>query len=131
LDNDRIDGEELLEIANAKATEAAIKGIAADYQANTTLYYEAAAAGKYDDAAYHLREVRRLEAEAAPYVQAAQQQQQSQSQYTQAEQDLLRDYPQIASDPKKWNTALAAANNLILRGYDRNSAEYIQAIAHE
>jgi hypothetical protein len=42
----------------------------------------------------------------------------------------LKSYPQIASDPQKWQTALAASRNLQLRGYDRNSPEYIQAIAH-
>jgi hypothetical protein len=121
--------EELLQIANQKAAEAAVQQIARDYQANTELYYESAAAGKFDVAADHLRECRRLESEALPYVQAAQQQQQ-QSQFTAAEQGLLRDYPQIASDPAKWNVALAASRNLQLRGYDRNSAEYISAIAH-
>jgi hypothetical protein len=123
--------DELLQIANAKASEAAIKGIAADYQANTTLYYEAAAAGKWDDAASYLREARRLENEALPFVQAAQQQQQQQqSQFTQIEQDMLRAYPQIASDPKKWGVALAASRNLQLRGYDRNSPEYAQGVLH-
>ena len=120
--------DELLQIANQKASEQAIQQIANDYKANTELYYESLAKGKLDDAGYHLREARRLESEALPYVQAAQQQQQSP--YTQAEQELLRDYPQIARDPQKWQTALAAANNLIRRGYDRNSAEYVQAIAH-
>jgi hypothetical protein len=117
--DDRYD--QLLQIrqqANHKMAEQAIQQIANEYQSNT----------QWDDAAYHARELKRLEAEAAPYVRAAQQQQQQQ--YTQAEQELLRSYPDIARDPKKWNTALAAANNLILRGYDRNSTEYIQAIAY-
>src|SRR6516164_6542175 len=120
--------DELLAIrnhANQKAAEAAVKQIANDCKANTELYYESAAKGDFESAAHCLREVRRLESEALPYVQAAQQQQaqQQQSQFTQAEQELLRDYPQIASDPQKWRTALAAANNLILRGYDRNRTE--------
>jgi len=121
--------DELLQIANAKASEAAIKGIANDYKANSELYYEASAKGDFENAAYFLREARRLEQEALPYVQQAAAQQQA-SQFTQAEQDLLRDYPQIASDPKKWGVALAASRNLQLRGYDRNSAEYVAAIAH-
>jgi hypothetical protein len=129
--------EELLQIANQKATEQAIQQIGNDYKANTELYYESLAAGKYDDAAYHLREARRLESEAMPYVQAAQQQQ---SQYTQGEQNLMRDYPQIVNDPKKKAIAWTAANNLIaskqkadpeadLWAY-RNSGEYLSGIAH-
>ena len=43
---------------------------------------------------------------------------------------MLRDYPQIAADPAKWQTALAASRNLQLRGYDRNSSEYAQAVLH-
>jgi hypothetical protein len=121
--------DELLALVNQKTAEQVMHQISNEYRANTDLAYEAAAAGKYDDAAYHARELRRLENEALPYVQAMTQQQQ-QSPYTPAEQDLIRDYPQIASDPKKWATAQAAANNLIMRGYDRNSAEYISAIAH-
>jgi len=31
-------------------------------------------------------------------------------------------------DPKKWNECVAAANSLAMRGYDRNSPEYINAI---
>jgi hypothetical protein len=114
---------------NQKAAETAIQQIAREAEANASNYYELAAAGRYDDAAYHLREAWRLDEEARKIAAAAQPQQQ-QSQYTAAERDLIRDYPQIANDPKKWNTALAAANNLVMRGYDRNSAEYVQAIAH-
>jgi hypothetical protein len=123
--------DELLQIrqqANQKMAEQAIQQIANEYQSNTQLAYEAAAAGKWDDAAYHAREAKRLESEALPYVQAAQQQ--PQSQFTRAEQELLRDYPQIASDPQKWQTALAASRNLQLRGYSRDSTEYVQAVAH-
>ena len=120
---------EMRAVANQKSAEAAIKQIAADYQANETLYWEAAATGKYDDAGSYARELRRLEQEAAPYVQAAQQAQR-QSQYTEMEQEILRNYPQVANDPKKWQVALAASRNLQLRGYDRNSPEYAQAILH-
>ena len=132
--------EELMQprqAANQKIAEQAIQQISNEYQSNVQLAYEAAAAQKWDDAALYAREAKRLEDEARPYVAAAQQQQpqqpqqqQPQQQYTDAERDLLRDYPQIANDPVKWRTALAAANNLILRGYDRNSGEYVAAIAH-
>jgi hypothetical protein len=132
--------EELMQprqAANQKIAEQAIQQISNEYQSNVQLAYEAAAAQKWDDAALYAREAKRLEDEARPYVAAAQQQQpqqpqqqQPQQQYTDAERDLLRDYPQIANDPGKWRTALAAANNLIMRGYDRNSGEYVAAIAH-
>ena len=126
----------LRQIANQRASEQAIQQIANEYKANTELYWEAAAAGKYDDAASYAREARRLESEALPFVQAAQQQQQSP--YTQAEQQLMNDYPDQIR--KNWGVALAASNNLIaskqkadpeadLLAY-RNSAEYISGIAH-
>src|SRR5262249_38075313 len=124
-----------MQIANQKMAEQAVQQIANEYQNNTQLAYEAAAAGKWDDAVYHSREARRLEAEALPYVQAAQQPQQ---QYTQAEMDLMRDYPDEIR--RNWNTALAASRNLVaskLRADPeadpwayRNSAEYIRAVAH-
>jgi hypothetical protein len=130
--------DELIALANQKMTEQAVKQIATEYQSNSQLAYESAAAGKWEDAGYHAREMRRLEAEAAPYVQAAQQQQQQQSQYTQAEQDLMRDYPDVIR--KNWNTALAASNNLVMSKQKtdpeanlwiyRNSAEYIAGICH-
>jgi hypothetical protein len=114
---------------NQKSAEAAIQQIAREAEANASNYYELAAAGRFDDAAGHLREAWRLDEEARK-IAAAAQSQQPQSQYSQAEMDLLRDYPQIANDPKKWAVALAAANNLIMRGSDRNSGAYISAIAH-
>ena len=127
--------DELLQIANQKATEQAMQQIAKEYQANTELYYEAAAAGKHDDMGYHLREARRLENEALPYVQAAQARQQSP--YTQAEQDLMRDYPDEIR--RNRNVALTASRNLVASKLQadpeadpwayRNSAEYIRAVA--
>jgi hypothetical protein len=121
--------EELLQIVNTKSAEAAIQQIAREAEANASNYYELAAAGRFDDAAQHLREAWRLDAEARKIAEAVQPQQQ-QSQFTEMEQELLRDYPAIARDPAKWRTALVAANNLIMRGYDRNSPEYAQTIAH-
>jgi hypothetical protein len=44
------------QIANAKTAEQAMQQIANEYQSNATLCYEAAAAQKYDDAAYYARE---------------------------------------------------------------------------
>jgi hypothetical protein len=129
--------EELLQIANQKAAEAAINKIAREAQANAENYYELAATGRYDDAADHLREAWRLDDEARK-IAAAVQSQQPQQQYTQAEQDLMNHYPEQVR--RNWNTAVAAHNNLIaskrkadpeadLWAY-RNSAEYIGTIAH-
>jgi hypothetical protein len=124
--------DDLIALANQHAQRQAYEQIQRDYEGNSRAYWDAIKAGKTDDAAWCLRNARNLEIEARELLGTAQaqQQQQPQQQFSQAEQDLLRDYPQIASDPQKWQTALAAANNLIVRGYDRNSAEYIQAIAH-
>jgi hypothetical protein len=121
--------DELVRVANAKATQQAYNQIQADIQGNAKCYWDSIASGKTDDAGWFLRNHRNLELEAQALAGTAQQQQ-AQQQFTQAEQDLLRDFPEIARDPQKWHTALAASNNLQLRGYDRNSAEYIQAVAH-
>jgi hypothetical protein len=71
-------------------------------------------------------------------TQQQQAQQQPQQPYTQAEQDLMREYPDEIR--RNWNTALTAHNNLLAskRAADpeadlwayRNSREYIQGIAH-
>jgi hypothetical protein len=113
--------------ANQKTAEQVIQQISNEYRSNSELAWESAAAGKWDDAAHFSRECKRLENEAAPYVQAAQQ---AQPQFTEIEQEMLRDYPQIANDPKKWAVAVAASRNLQLRGYDRRSPEYAQAVLH-
>ena len=63
--------EELMQIANAKMAETAVQQIAREYESNSQLAYEAAAQNKWDDAAYHQRELVRLQNEAAPYVAAA------------------------------------------------------------
>ena len=91
--------EELVQIANQKIAEQTVQQISNEYRSNVDLAYEAAAKGAWDDAAYHAREARRLESEAQPYVAAAQQAQQQQ--FTAAEQDLIRDFPEIARDPQK------------------------------
>jgi hypothetical protein len=128
------DCDELLALANQRATQEALQLIKNDIEDNTQSYYEWIAAGRYRDAGIALRNAHALADEATRIVGAVQQQQaqaqQRQSRYTEMEQELLRDYPQIVRDPKKWQTALVAANNLIMRGYDRNSPEYAQAIAH-
>jgi hypothetical protein len=121
--------EGLLQIVNAKAAEAAIQKIPREAEAYASNYYELAAAGRFDDAADHLREAWRLDDEARK-IAGAVQQAQPQSQFTAIEQDMLRSYPQVAADPAKWQTALAASRNLQLRGYDRNSPEYAQAVLH-
>jgi hypothetical protein len=134
--DDRYD--QLLQIrqqANQKMAEAAVQQIAREYQSHVQNAYEMAAAQKWDDAGYHLRELLRLENEARPYVQAAQQ---PQSRYTEAEQSLMPAYPDEIR--RNWNTALAASRNLVASKLQadpeadqwayRNSAEYIRSVAH-
>jgi hypothetical protein len=127
--------DELLQIANQKVAEQVIQQITNEYQSNTRLAYEAAAAGKWEDAAYHSREARRLEDEARPYVQAAQQQQapqvqQQQSGLTPEEQAWIEANPHVWNDNEKRTEAIKAANSLLLRGYRRGSPEYLAGIEH-
>ena len=136
--------DDLLAIRNKSAQEAALRQIYNQAQAERADYDRYIQEGDTDKAAWAQRGYQALAMEyntmlanmgaaqqqAQPQQPAQAQQQQPQQQYTDAERDLLRDYPQIANDPAKWRTALAAANNLILRGYDRNSGEYVAAIAH-
>jgi hypothetical protein len=113
------------------ATKAAAQQIADHYEQNNAAWRAAYDEGRHDDCVWHMRNAKALEAEARDILGTAQAQQQAQQQQlTEIEQDLLRSYPQIASDPKKWGVALIASQNLQLRGYDRNSPEYAQAIAH-
>jgi hypothetical protein len=112
-----------------KATEAAVNQIAKEVEANASNFWELSAQGRFDDAGYHLRQAWALDEEARKIAAAAQPEQQ-QSQYTEAELSLIRDYPAIINDPQKWATALAAARNLQLMGHSRDSAAYISGIAH-
>src|SRR6516162_2449854 len=119
--------DDLLAIRNQSAQEAALRQIYNQAQAERADYDRYIQEGDVDKAAWAQRGYQALAMEYNAMLAGMAQQQQ---QYTDAERDLLRDYPQIANDPVKWRTALAAANNLILRGYDRNSGEYVAAIAH-
>ena len=56
-------------------------------------------------------------------------QQQAQSQYTQVEIGILRDFQtELANDPRKFEELRGAAQALIARGYDRNSEQYGSAL---
>jgi hypothetical protein len=55
-------------------------------------------------------------------------QQPAQSQYTQAEIDVLQRHPSVMNDPRKMAELVGAANALVQRGYNRNSQEYISAL---
>jgi len=145
--DDRYD--QLYQIRQQAAHQRYVQGLQNQAQANLHDYQQAIAENDVNAAAWaeseyrkNLRELHEMTGGQAAQQQQqasqqptqaqqqAQPQQQPQQQFTDAERDLLRDYPQIANDPVKWRTALAAANNLILRGYDRNSGEYVAAIAH-
>jgi hypothetical protein len=114
-----------MQIANQKMAEAAVQQIAREYESNSQLAYEAAAVGKWEDAGYHQREMVRLQNEARPYVQAAQQQQAAQqSQYTAKQQQILDKYPGIRNDPRKWAEAEYWHKCLTAQGFDPNSDAY-------
>jgi hypothetical protein len=57
-----------------------------------------------------------------------QQPQQAQQQFTPAEMEWIRQNENVCRDPRKWAECVAAANSLAMRGYDRNSPEYLAAI---
>ena len=118
--------DELLAIANQKIAEQTAQQISNEYQSSVQLAYEAAAIQKWDDAAYHAREARRLEAEAAPYVAAAQQR--PAQQFTPMQQQILERYPGIWNDPVKRAEAIDQHKALMQSGYDPNSERYAQAI---
>lgn len=56
------------------------------------------------------------------------QQQQAQSQYTQAEIAVLQRHPSVMNDPRKMAELVGAADALIKQGYDRNSQQYASAL---
>ena len=85
--------------------------------------------GNADMAAYAQREYNKLAAEYNSLLGAAQQQAaQPQQQFTEVEKQILREFPGIASDPKKFAEAIGASRNLQMRGYSRDSAEYDNAM---
>jgi len=134
--------DELYQIRQQAAHQRYLQGLQNQAQANLHDYQQAIAENDMNAAAWaeseyyrHARELAEMTgAQAAqqqqPAAQQAQPQQQPQSQFSAMEQEVLRNYPQIVNDPQKWQTALAASRNLQLRGYDRNSPEYAQAILH-
>jgi hypothetical protein len=140
--------DDLLAIRDKSAQEAALRQIYNQAQAERADYDRYLQEGDTEKAAWAHRGYQalateyntRLAAMGAAQQQAQPQQAppQPQQQYTEAEQSLMRDYPDQIR--KNWNTAQVAANNLImskakadpeadLLAY-RNSAEYINGIAH-
>jgi hypothetical protein len=131
-----------MQIANQKMAEAAVQQIAREYESNTQLAYEAAAAGKWEDAGYHQREMVRLQNEAAPYVQQYQQQaqraQQQQSgglQLLPEDEEWIKNNQAVWNDPEKRAEIIKAANSLtVMHGltgrYPRGSPQFYQAIEH-
>jgi hypothetical protein len=130
---------EILQWRQEAAHKRLLQGLENQRQANLADYQQAIAEGDTNNAAFaeseylrHTRELNELTGGQAAQQQQQQapQQAQPQSQFTAMEQELLRDYPQIAADPRKWAVALAASRNLQLTGHDRNSVEYAQALLH-
>ena len=138
--------DDLLAIRNQSAQQAALRQIQNQAQSEVEDYQRYLAEGDTEKAAWAARGHQALVLEyntMLANMRAARQQQQAQpqqdqQQYTPAEMDLMREYPEEIR--RNWNTAQAAANNLILSKQKadpeadlwayRNSREYIQGIAH-
>ena len=131
MTDDRYD--HLYQIRQQAAHQRLVQGLENQRQANWQDYQQAIAENDVNNAAWaeseYLRHTREL-AELTGGQAAQQQQAPPQQQFTEIEQELMRNYPQIVRDPVKWQTALAASRNLQLRGYSRDSAEYAQAVLH-
>src|SRR5215831_17665313 len=130
--DDRYD--ELLQLRQQAAHNRLVQGLESQRQANLADYHQAIAENDVNNAAWAESEYRKNTRELLELTggQAAQEQtpQQPQQQFTAMEMELLKNYPQIAADPRKWAVALAASRNLQLTGHDRNSVEYAQALLH-
>jgi hypothetical protein len=133
--------DDLLAIRNQSAQQAALRQIASQAQAEVDDYHRYIAEGDTEKAAWAQRGYQALAMEfnamlagmaqqqQAPQQQPQQPQQpQTQQQFTQAEQEWINRNANVVRDPKKWAECVAAANSLIMRGYDRNSSEYLNAI---
>jgi hypothetical protein len=130
--------DDLLAIRNQSAQQAALRQIANQAQAEVADYHRYIAEGDTEKAAWAQRGYQALAMEynamlagMAQQQQPAQQQpqqQQAQPQFSEAEREWINRNANVVRDPKKWNECLAAANSLVMRGYDRNSPEYINAI---
>jgi len=130
------DYDEILQLRQQAAHNRLLQGLQNQLQADLHDYDQAIREGDTNNAAFaesqylqHTRELNELTGGQAAQQQYAQPQQ-PQSQFTEAELSLIRDYPAIANDPEKWAVALAAARNLQLMGHSRDSAAYISGIAH-
>jgi hypothetical protein len=121
------DYEQLVQIRQQAAHQRMLEGLANQARANLADYQSAIAEGDTDKAAWMEAEYLKNTRELAEMTGQAQQQRQ-QDQLTDVERGLLREFPGIASDPKKWNEALAADYSLRMRGYHPNSAEYDNAM---
>src|SRR6516165_5285809 len=101
--------DDMLAAQDAQTQRAAAQQIADHYKQNAELWKAAYDEGQHDDCVMHWRNAKALEAEAREILgtaQAQQQQPQPQQQLSEAERELLRDYPQTAADPAKLRTAL-------------------------
>src|SRR5262249_3657358 len=130
--------DQLLQIQQNRqyaAHQRLVSGLENQRQANLQDYQRAIAENDVDNAAFaeseylrHTRELNELTGGQTAQQQQAQPQPQGQQQFTQAEQEWINRNANVVRDPRKWAECIAAANSLAMRGYDRNSPEYINAI---
>ena len=130
--DDRYD--QLYQIRQQAAHQRLVQGLQNQAQANLHDYQQAIAENDMNAAAWaeseyrkNLRELAEMTGHQAAQQQAPQQQA-AQQQFTQAEMEWIHRNENVVRDPRKWAECVAAANSLAMRGYDRNSPEYINAI---
>jgi len=122
--------DDLLKLNAAAAVTQALSTIQADSADAEQNLRQSLETGDNATAAMEMRRLADLQSQ-TQYLTGAvggQQQQQSQSQYTQAEAQWLQRNPSIANDPRKMAEVVGAAQHLMARGYNRNSPEYIAAL---
>jgi hypothetical protein len=127
--------DQLIAAHAAHSQRQALSQISDEAQNVLKTYGEQIQRGDSAGAAWSLRSYAALKSEydviAGTPAQQQQQQapaQQAQQQFTQAEQEWVSRNENVVRDPRKWAECVAAANSLAMRGYDRNSPEYINAI---
>jgi hypothetical protein len=125
--------DQLIAAHAAHSKQQALNAIVDEAQNVAQTYAQQIQRGDSAGASWTLRSYAALKAEYDTIAGGQQQaptqaQPQGQQQFTPAEMEWLRGHENVVRDPRKWNECLAAANSLAMRGYDRNSPEYINGI---
>ena len=121
--------DDLLKLNAAAAVTQALSTIQADTADAEQNLRQSLETGDNATAAMEMRRLADLQSQ-AQYLTGSVggQQQQQQSQYTQAEIAVLQRHPSVMNDPRKMAELVGAADALIKQGYDRNSQQYASAL---